>query len=108
EHRQAAPMVPLRLLASMNISAATGVGLLFTLCIYGTLICLSLCLEQVRHESALSTGLLILPMSVAVGVGSTASGPLTARLGPQPPMITGLVLAAAGAALLGVTGARTV
>jgi hypothetical protein len=36
-------------------------------------------------ESALSTGLLILPMSVAVGIGSTASGPLTARSGPSRP-----------------------
>lgn len=82
-------------------------GLLFNLCIYGTLICLSLFLQQARHESALSTGLLILPMSVAVGVGSTASGPLTARLGPKPPMITGFVLAAAGAALLAVADAGT-
>jgi len=107
EHRQPAPMLPLRLFRSRNLSAATAVGLLFNLCIYGTLICLSLFLQQARHESALSTGLLILPMSVAVGVGSTASGPLTARLGPKPPMITGFVLAAAGAALLAVAGAGT-
>lgn len=105
EHRQAAPMLPLRLFRSRNLSAATGVGLLFNLCIYGTLICLSLFLQEARHESALSTGLLILPMSVAVRVGSTASGPLTARLGP--PMITGFVLAAAGAALLAVADAGT-
>jgi MFS transporter, DHA2 family, methylenomycin A resistance protein len=107
EHRQSAPMLPLRLLASRNLSASTGVGVLFNLTIYGSLICLSLFLQQARHESALSTGLLILPMSAAVGVGSTASGPLTARLGPKPPMITGLLLAAAGAALLAVTGAGT-
>jgi MFS transporter, DHA2 family, methylenomycin A resistance protein len=107
EHRQAAPMLPLRIFRSPNLSAATGVGVLFNLCIYGTLICLSLFLQQARHESALSTGLLILPMSVAVGVGSTASGPLTARVGPRPPMITGFALAAAGAALLACTGAGT-
>ena len=48
----------------------------------------------------LATGLLLLPMSLVVGAGSLASGPLTARFGPRPPMIAGLTLAAAGAALL--------
>ena len=107
EHRQAAPMLPLGLFRSPNLSAAAGAGVLFNLCIYGVLICLSLFLQEARHESALSTGLLILPMSVAVAAGSTASGPLTARLGPKPPMVTGFVLAAAGAALLAVAGTGT-
>lgn len=107
EHWQEAPMLPLRLFRSRNLSAATGVGVLFNLCIYGALICLSLFLQQARHEPALSTGLLILPMSAAVGAGAVASGPLTARLGPKPPMITGFVLAGAGAALLAAAGART-
>jgi DHA2 family methylenomycin A resistance protein-like MFS transporter len=107
ERRQAAPMLPLALFRSRELSAATGVGVLFNLCLYGSLICLSLFLQQSRHESALSTGLLILPMSVAVGAGSLASGPLTARLGPRLPMIAGLGLAACGAALLATVGAGT-
>ena len=105
ERRREAPMLPLDLFRSVNLSVATGVGVLFNLCLYGALICLSLFLQQARHESALATGLLILPMSVAVGVGSMASGPLTARLGARVPMITGLALAGAGAALLATAGA---
>jgi MFS transporter, DHA2 family, methylenomycin A resistance protein len=104
ERRRAAPMLPLGLFRSVNLSVATGVGVLFNLCLYGALICLSLFLQQARHESALATGLLILPMSVAVGVGSVASGPLTARLGARIPMIAGLALAGAGAALLAAAG----
>src|SRR5207248_10617907 len=107
ERRRPDPMLPLRLFRARPFSAATGVGLLFNLCVYGSLICVSLYLQQSRHESAIATGLLILPMSVAIGVGSTASGWLTARLGPRPPMVAGLSLAAAGAALLSLTGAST-
>lgn len=106
EHRQASPMLPLGLFRSVNLSAATGVGVLFNLCIYGALLCLSLYLQQGRGESALSTGLLILPMSAAVGTGSIASGPLTARIGPKIPMLGGLALAFAGAALLATAGPR--
>ncbi len=107
ERRQQAPMLPLRLFRSRNLSVATSVGVLFNLCLYGTMICLSLFLQQERHESALSTGLLILPMSVALGAGSLASGPLIARLGPKPPMIAGLAVAAAGATLLAFAGTGT-
>jgi MFS transporter, DHA2 family, methylenomycin A resistance protein len=104
ERRQAAPMLPPGLFRSRNLSAATAVGVLFNLCLYGTLICLSLFLQQTRHESALTTGLLILPMSAAVGAGAVASGRLTARFGPRPPMLAGLTLAAAGAVLLASAG----
>ena len=104
ERRRETPMLPLGLFRSVNLSVATGVGVLFNLCLYGALICLSLFLQQARHESALATGLLILPMSVAVGIGSVASGPLTARLGARVPMIAGLALAGAGAALLATAG----
>ena len=107
ERRRADPMLPLRLFRARPFSAATGVGALFNLCLYGALICISLYLQQSRHESAIATVLFILPMSVAVGIGSTASGWLTARSGPRPPMVAGLALAAVGAALLSLVGAST-
>ena len=100
-------MLPLELFRARAFSAATGVGVLFNLSLYGALICLSLFLQQARHESAIATGLLILPMSLAVGVGSTASGWVTARSGPRLPMISGLLLAAAGAVILSLVGVGT-
>jgi DHA2 family methylenomycin A resistance protein-like MFS transporter len=107
ERRQSAPMLPLGLFRSRDLTGATGVGLLFNMVLYGALLCLSLFLQQARHESVLVTGLLLLPMSVVVGAGSLASGRLTARFGPRPPMIAGLMLGAAGAALLATTGTGT-
>jgi DHA2 family methylenomycin A resistance protein-like MFS transporter len=107
ERRRPDPMLPLSLFRSRPLSGATAIGVLFNGCLYGALLCLSLFLQQSRHESVLVTGLLLLPMSVVVGVGSLASGRLTARLGPRPPMIAGLALAAAGAALLAAAGKST-
>ncbi|HEX4063466.1 MAG TPA: MFS transporter [Streptosporangiaceae bacterium] len=107
ERLRTSPMLPLGLFRSRAFSAATGVGVLFNLSLYGALICVSLYLQQARHESALSTGLLILPMSLAVGVGSTASGWVTARIGARWPMVAGLSLAAAGAVVLSFVGTTT-
>jgi len=107
ERRRASPMLPLGLFRSRAFSAGTAVGVLFNLSLYGSLLCISLFLQQSRHESAAATGLLILPMSVAVGAGSFASGRLTARFGPRLPMVTGLALAAAGAGVIATVGAAT-
>jgi len=107
ERRRPSPMLPLALFRSRNLSGATGVGVIFNLVVYGSLLCLSLFLQQSRHESVLATGLLLLPMSLVVGLGSLASGRLTARLGPRPPMLAGLTLAAAGAAVLATVGSAT-
>jgi MFS transporter, DHA2 family, methylenomycin A resistance protein len=107
ERRATHPMLPLSLFRSRDLSGATAIGLIFNLVLYGSLLCLSLFLQQQRHEPVLVTGLLLLPMSLLVGLGSLASGPLTARLGPRPPMIAGLTLAGAGAVLLATTGPQT-
>src|SRR5580692_476208 len=107
ERRQTAPMLPLSLFRSRSLCGATVIGLIFNLVLYGTLLCLSLFLQGTRHESVLVTGLLLLPMSIVVGAGSLASGRLTARFGPQPPMIAGLAAGAAGAALLATAGTGT-
>jgi DHA2 family methylenomycin A resistance protein-like MFS transporter len=107
ERRHPHPVLPLTLFRSRQLSGATAVGLIFNLVLYGTLLCLSLYLQQARHEPVLATGLLLLPSSVFTGLGSLASGRLTARLGPRPPMIAGLTLAAAGTALLATAGTST-
>jgi DHA2 family methylenomycin A resistance protein-like MFS transporter len=107
ERRHPHPVLPLKLFTNKNLSGATAVGLIFNLVLYGSLLCLSLYLQTTRHESVLATGLLLLPMSATVGLGSLASGRLTAHLGPRTPMIAGLALAGAGAALLATAGPET-
>jgi DHA2 family methylenomycin A resistance protein-like MFS transporter len=104
ERRAARPLVPLGLLRSRPFTAAVGVGFLFNFCFYGALFCLSLYLQRTRGESALASGLLLLPLMVVVTLGALASGRLTVRCGPRLPMVAGLALAAVGAGLLSVLG----
>jgi MFS transporter, DHA2 family, methylenomycin A resistance protein len=107
ERHQRDPMLPLGLFRTRAFTATTGVGALFNLCLYGTLICLSLYLQQARHTSAAATGLLLLPMSAFVGVGSVISGRVTARLGARLPMIAGLTCAACGTVVLSLVDPAT-
>jgi DHA2 family methylenomycin A resistance protein-like MFS transporter len=107
ERHRASPMLPLGLFRSRSLSGATAVGVIFNLVLYGSLLCVSLFLQQSRHESVLATGLILLPMSAVVGIGSLASGRLTGHFGPRPPMLAGLTLGAAGAAVLATAGATS-
>jgi MFS transporter, DHA2 family, methylenomycin A resistance protein len=104
ERRHVAPMVPLQIFGIPAFSAAVGVGILFNFCFYGALLCLSLFLQRGLGQSSLRAGVTILPLTVAIGIGATASGRLTARLGPGPPMIAGMACAAIGAGLLSAAG----
>ncbi|WP_116199876.1 MFS transporter [Amycolatopsis circi] len=100
ERRRRDPMLPLAIFSSRPFSAASTAGLLFNFCLYGTLLCLSLFLQGPLHQSAYATGMLTLPLTIAIGIGATASGRLTARFGPRVPMLTGFSLAGLGAVLL--------
>ena len=65
ERRHPHPLLPLALFRSRNFSGATAVGMIFNLVLYGSLLCLSLYLQEERHEPVLATGLLLLlPSSV--------------------------------------------
>ncbi|GAA1691557.1 MFS transporter [Fodinicola feengrottensis] len=104
ESRSAAPMMPLSIFRSAAFSATVLLGLLFNLCLYGALLCLSLFLQQSHHLTALAAGGTLFPLTVMIGVGATASGRLTARFGPRPPMLAGMTCGAIGALMLGFAG----
>jgi DHA2 family methylenomycin A resistance protein-like MFS transporter len=75
----------------------TSNGLLFLLTRY---------LQSVRGVSALTAGLMLLPLFVPLAALSPLAGRLTARSGPRPVLLAGAVLAAAGQlSLLAVTPA---
>ncbi|HEX6497414.1 MAG TPA: MFS transporter [Micromonosporaceae bacterium] len=107
EHRAEQPMLPPALFRSPTFSGANLVGVLINLGFYGQLFVASIYFQRVRGDSALTTGLLLLPELAMAVVASTASGWVMARTGPRRPMLTGLALGGAG--LLGwlVAGPHT-
>jgi len=98
ERRHPHPLLPLTLFRSRELSGATGVGMIFNLVLYGTLLCLSFYLQQARHASVLATGLLLLPSSVFTGAGSLLIGLISLAM----PAMTAAVVGAAGAEHAGV------
>lgn len=104
EHRVAAPMLPPALFVSVGFSGATGVGLLFNFGLYGVLFCLALVLERTLHQSAVITGLALLPLTTVVAICALVSGRLTTAFGAKPPMLLGLTGGLLGTGLLAGLG----
>jgi EmrB/QacA subfamily drug resistance transporter len=102
EWRAASPLVPLVLLRVRNLLVASATGVLWTAGMYAMFFLTTLYLQLVLAYSPLQTGLAFLPTNLlmaAVSMGVSAR--LVARFGIKPPLVTGLLLAAAGLALLG-------
>lgn len=102
ESRSAAPLVPLRLLRLRNLVVASLTGVLWSAAMFACFFLTTLYLQLVLGYRPLETGLAFLPMNVIMSVLSAgAAARLVARFGTKPPLVTGLLLAAAGLALLG-------
>jgi MFS family permease len=105
--RGAHPMVPLDLFRSRTVSIAVAVGFAFVVGYYGLPFVMSLYLQQVRGLSSFGAGLVFLPMMVVGAVLTPFSARITERLGARALITAGLVLMAAGLAVLGVLPANT-
>lgn len=101
EARAKNPLVPLRFfLRSGTRSASYGVYLLASGAMIAMYFSLSLYMQQVLGYSPLSAGLAYLPLCAMFFVGFGAGSQLTPRFGARPVIIGGLLIAAAGLALL--------
>jgi DHA2 family methylenomycin A resistance protein-like MFS transporter len=100
ERRQPEPMLPAALLRRPAFGAANAVSAAMNLGTLGTLFVLTLYLQDVQGRSALGAGVAILPAFGLLTVVAPLSGRLVGRIGPRRPMVAGLLIAAAGLALL--------
>jgi EmrB/QacA subfamily drug resistance transporter len=102
EWRAVSPLVPLALLRERNLLAASVTGMLWTAGMFAMFFLTTLYLQLVLGYSPLQTGLAFLPTNLLMAaVSMGASARLIARFGIKPPLVSGLLLAAAGLALLG-------
>lgn len=100
ERRGAAPMLPLSMLRSRRFSSAATAGLLINFAVFGQFFLFSLYFLDVRHLSALETGLAFLPQPLLLALAGVPAGRLVARKGPRVPLVAGGVLATLGALVL--------
>jgi MFS transporter, DHA2 family, methylenomycin A resistance protein len=99
--------LPLGLLRRPAFVIANGVAGAMNLSSLGLLFVITLYLQEVRHDRALTAGIALVPLFAPLCALAPLGGRLVARIGSRGPMLGGLLLAAAGVALLTLSGATT-
>lgn len=100
ERRTKNPMLPLAFFRNRTFCAATLVGLLINLTVYGAIFVLGLYLQQIHGYSPIRSGLAFLPFAIVLGLANIGAGRVGGRIDLRGPMASGLVVAAAGYWLL--------
>ena len=95
------PLLPLAFLRSRNVSGANAVQALMVAGLLGMFFVSALYLQRVLGYDAVQTGVAFLPVSLGIGVLSLGfSARLTMQFGARAVLVPGLVVLAAGLALL--------
>jgi EmrB/QacA subfamily drug resistance transporter len=90
------PILDLSLFRNSGFRAASIVTFCLGGALFGAMILLPLYFQEIRGQSAIDTGLLLIPQGIGGGIGMFASGRATERLGAgRTSLIGGLILAAA-------------
>jgi MFS transporter, DHA2 family, methylenomycin A resistance protein len=101
------PMMPLDLFRSRTVAVSVAVGFAFVVGYYGLPFVMSLYLQQLRGLSALATGAAFLPMMLTGAALTSFSARIAERLGARALVTAGLVVMAAGLAILALAPAST-
>ena len=99
-----APLLDLRLFRARAFTGASSLMFLAGLSIYGAMLLLPLYFQQVRHDSALVAGLLMVPQGVGSLLPRTLAGKLVDKIGPRLVVVAGMLLAAAGTVPFALAG----
>lgn len=100
ERRRTEPLLEARFFRSPPFSAATVIAVTSFMALFGFLFVNTLYLQDVRGDSALAAGVMILPATAAIAVCCIVAGNLVGRFGSRAPMAAGGICIAAGGAML--------
>jgi MFS transporter, DHA2 family, methylenomycin A resistance protein len=106
EARVKSPMLPLPLLRRRTLGPVAAVGLLHNVAIYGLIFVLSLSFQRLRGLTPVGAGLLFLPLTLALGIGTRIGAVVLRKYGPFRALIWGHFAAALGALILASFGQR--
>jgi MFS transporter, DHA2 family, methylenomycin A resistance protein len=108
EARGESPMLPLRLLCRRTLGPVSVVGLLHNVSVYGLIFVLSLSFQRLRGLSPLLAGLMFLPLTLALAMGTRIGALVLRNRGYFRALIWGHFAASLGALLLALLSQRTV
>jgi DHA2 family methylenomycin A resistance protein-like MFS transporter len=94
------PAVPIDLFRNMNVSTTMLVGFAVNSVMFGITFAFALYFQRVLSFSTVETGVAFLPFALMIIAANVVGGRCVARFGLRGPMCIGLVIAAAGCALL--------
>ena len=86
------PLLPLRLFRSVSLSVATIMVTLAFFALFGAFFFLTLYLQRVHGMTPVHAGVELLPLTTVFVVSSPLAGALTARWGPRPVLVAGMLL----------------
>jgi predicted MFS family arabinose efflux permease len=92
ESRVAAPLVPISFFNNRTRVVTNATTVLFTAAFFTMFFLLTLYFQEVKHWSALKTGLAYLPFGIGIGGGIGLASSFVPKLGFKPVMAAGFVL----------------
>jgi EmrB/QacA subfamily drug resistance transporter len=108
EQRAEEPILPMRLFGDRVFTVGVAMSFVLGCAMFGAIVFLPLFLQAVTGASATNSGLLLLPLMAGLMLTSVGSGRIIARTGRYRSWpVTGMVVGAAGMALLSTMDAAT-
>jgi EmrB/QacA subfamily drug resistance transporter len=93
ESRASAPLLPLKLFRSVQLSAGVVLVLTLMFALFGAMFFMTFFMENVHGLDPVATGVRLLPMTAMMMIGAPLSGQVITRVGPRVPMVVGMLMA---------------